>query len=148
MSGESSILVASVPLFPHKRVTDSGHDLQETLQALLDCIVSPEQENPVAKLERDLLGVDIAGFVPTPKDLIAEMIRLAQIEDHHIVLDPSAEKGDILEEVAEVVGQEQVHSIEIDYRLRAILKNKGFELVGIDFLEWQAETPYERILLN
>lgn len=129
------------------RIFNKG-DLQETLQALLDCIVSPEHENPVAKLERDLIGVDIAGFVPTPKDLIAEMIRLAQIEDHHLVLDPSAGKGDILEEVAKIVGQKQVHGIEIDYRLRAILENKGFELVGIDFLEWQAETPYERILLN
>ena len=60
------------------------------------------------------------------------------------VLEPSAGKGDIAEGLKDAGAD--VTTIEINYTLQNILKEKGFEVSENDFLEH--EKTYDRIVMN
>lgn len=105
--------------------------------------------DPLKLKERALVGCDIPGFFPTPKTLIARMLELAEIQPGMHVLEPSAGKGDIADELA--AAGAVVDCIECHYSLREILTLKGFTLVGSDFmdpaLDERRET-YDLVCLN
>jgi phospholipid N-methyltransferase len=72
----------------------------------------------VKELERELIGAKIPGFFPTPLPLIKEMLRLANIKEGDVVLEPSAGKGDICDAV-------------LDYAEENDLKNK-IEIIAVE----------------
>lgn len=89
--------------------------------------------DPIKLKERALAGCDIPGFFPTPKTLIARMLDLAEIKPDMHVLEPSAGKGDIADELVEAGAI--VDCVESYYSLREILTLKGFTLIGSDFMD-------------
>ena len=104
------------------------------------------KEREIKKIEDGIRGVKIPGFFPTPKNLIEEMINLGNINDSHEVLEPSAGKGDMVD-VLKANGINNIDCIEIASSLKDILKLKGCNLVGSDFLEFN-DKKYDRIIMN
>lgn len=109
---------------------------------------SPEQmrRERIAELERQLLGVKIPGFFPTPRPLAERVCRLADIRPEHSVLEPSAGKGDL----ADVVGEyspEQLELVEINGTLCDVLRAKGYEPHHTDFLALDG-AGFDRVVMN
>jgi predicted RNA methylase len=73
------------------------------------------------------------------------MLSLADVRAGHTVLEPSAGCGNIGDALLPLVGA-GLDVIEINYSLQEILKLKGHNLVGSDFLECQRR--YDRICMN
>ena len=131
-----------------------GLDSPEKLQIARDLLnnlklqLSEEEikKREIKKIENNIRGVKIPGFFPTPKNLIEEMIELGDIRDCHEVLEPSAGKGDMVD-VLKANGINNIDCIEIVHSLKEILKLKGCNLVGSDFLEFN-DKKYDRIIMN
>lgn len=91
---------------------------------------------------------------PTPANVIAEMID--GIEQTNLlswaILDPSAGDGAILDYLAAFNrwGRKSgnLYAIEIDPDLRAILNDKGYNVVDTDFLEYHDGRRFDLILIN
>lgn len=84
------------------------------LQQLLEDDRTPEEQardadraaaEKVKRMEDDLRFTDIPGFFPTPPAVIERMLEAAEIEPGHLVLEPSAGKGDLADAAAAIVGQ-------------------------------------------
>lgn len=114
-------------------------------------------------------------FFPTPPEVIDLMIepltresyssreqRIAGIPDRkslrgtYRILDPSAGRGDILSHLKskyDVKSQyrgysHKYYAIEIEPELRAILKEKGFNPIAFDFLQFQPDQLFDLIVMN
>jgi hypothetical protein len=124
-------------------------DLPILIKALKEycyyCSDAPK-EDPIKKLERQLLGCKIPGYFPTPKIVVERMLQLANIEPSMTVIEGSAGKGSIADLIKEYYPDCSLSAIEINYTLRDILKAKGYNLVGNDFLE-HTQT-YDRAIQN
>ncbi|WP_257588157.1 methyltransferase domain-containing protein [Leptospira sp. id769339] len=105
-----------------------------------------EKKSKIKKLERDLIGRNIPGFFPTPQSLGENLLEQADIEPGMSVLEPSAGKGDLADQIQEKTGLEP-DTIEMNSSLREILTEKNHKLVGWDFLEFKDKT-YDRIIMN
>ena len=88
-------------------------------------------------------------FYPTPAGLVEKMIGLVDWDRVQFALEPSAGKGDIAEGIKRHVRQPiQLDCAEIDPDLRAVLRQRGYNVVANDFLEWDAQTRYDLIVMN
>ena len=85
-------------------------------------------------------------WFPSSPQLIKIMLEEAQITPGLYGLEPTAGDGVLAE--AMVQAGAIVDVIEIDLLLRQILFQKGFNLVGSDFLTSQPQRQYNRILMN
>lgn len=133
----------------NRRVKLAGPDpaaRQEALKAFLDVRAGKVAPSPAAIAERDLIGMKLPGFFPTPESLAKRMAELADIQKGQTVLEPSAGTGR-LADAAKALGA-QVDTVEMQSRLRDILSKKGHNLVASDFTEIPAEPRYDRILMN
>jgi predicted RNA methylase len=102
--------------------------------------------NRAKELERQLVGCKIPGFFPTPKSAVNRVVELACIENGMDILEPEAGSGNIAERIRLACPGANLSVIEINSTLRDILKEKGFNLVGQDFLDHRGE--YDRIIMN
>jgi hypothetical protein len=90
-------------------------------------------------------------FYPTPRPVAAAM--LATISpDARNILEPSAGKGDLAEVLRGTTAWGQfprkVDCIESDPELVPILKDKGFPVVGFDWLTYPGVSYYDAIVMN
>lgn len=112
---------------------------------------------------------------PTPKEVIdlmlepyvykpsAEMLerrpewsREKQLDGRYRILDPSAGTGSILSHIQKEYDKQGAYgrwsntyfAIEIEPDLRAILKEKGFNPIGFDFLEFQPDQYFDLVVMN
>lgn len=143
----------------YKRLERMGITNRPTLRAAMlefmtvsDGAYREAQGDRLQGLERDLQRT-IAGnrnafndFFPTPDAVAEEVVGQAEIEPGMRVLEPSAGNG-MLADAARNAGAE-VDVVEQAGQLRAILAEKGFALVGDDFLEYRPSVPYDRIVMN
>lgn len=124
-------------------------DLATLIEALKEychyCSDIPK-EDPVKRLERDLVGCKIPGYFPTPKVVVERMLQLAHIEPGMTILEPSSGKGNIVDLIKLYHPTCSLSVIEINHTLRQILKAKGYNLVGTDFLEHKER--YSLVLMN
>ncbi len=144
----------------HKRLRRMGITNKPTLRtALLEYMqirdgATGNQATPnrLQALERDLQRTMVGNrrafndFFPTPEAVAEEVIGQAEIEPGMRVLEPSAGNG-MLADAAKAAGAE-VNVVEMGGQLREILSEKGYNLVGDDFLEYQAGEQYDRIVMN
>lgn len=99
-----------------------------------------------------LRNAKIPGFFPTPKKVIQTMLDLIQeitgktIGKSDRVLEPSAGKGDIAEELRKMTDRLDV--CELNYTLSDILKEEGYNIAGSDFLEYNPGPIYDFIIMN
>lgn len=94
------------------------------------------EKRKMQEIEYSLLGCDIPGFFPTPKNVIERMVELADIKTKNpLILEPSAGKGDILDYVKERIQPAGFLAYEINSQLVEILKSKGYYSYAYDFLD-------------
>ena len=95
-------------------------------------------------------------FYPTPRNLVLRMINDVDLRAISNCLEPSAGKGNIAEVVA---GQMDIYNskkdskktidcIEIEPVLQSILMERGYRVVGDDFLKYKTYKHYDLILAN
>lgn len=96
-------------------------------------------------------------FYPTPKNIIDKMLCDLDFTMIKSILEPSAGKGDIVEELKK---KEKIRSyeynkyqfdidcIEVDQNLQYILKGKNFRVVYNDFLTYSTMKEYNLIIMN
>lgn len=87
-------------------------------------------------------------YFPTPRYIAARMAEwAAPLEPGMRVLEPSAGQGAIAELVREACPDCVIDVVEIEDANRRVLKEKGFKVVGKDFLKFRKK-GYDRILMN
>lgn len=68
---------------------------------------------------------------------------------NNLVLEPSAGQGAIADMIRAYIPISRIHVIEVEPSNRAVLKEKGYKLVGKDFMKYRKKKPlYDRILMN
>jgi hypothetical protein len=85
-------------------------------------------------------------YYPTPKTVAEKAIEMAEIQDHHQCLEPSAGQGSL----AQLMPKENTECIELSELNAEVLRTKGFKVEQTDFLEWADKTSlrFSRICLN
>jgi predicted RNA methylase len=129
---------------------NSDEDMRAALAEYIQHRGGLKRENPITKMERDLVGkrpgID---FFPTPPTLAKRMVELAGITPGMHVLEPSAGKGDIADALKEAGAK--VDALEISSMLRPILEAKGHHLAGSDFMAFGVSDPaqrYDAVVMN
>jgi hypothetical protein len=109
-----------------------------------------ERKLKIEKLENALRFAGIAGFFPTPRPIIEQMLDLAWTpeRDRMTVLEPSAGKGDMLEAIRDHWPHAKARGVEANRALYDILALKGFDVVNADFMEWVTAERFDRIIMN
>jgi hypothetical protein len=121
--------------------------LRTVLREYLGCRAEPLKANPIKAAERSLIGKSIPGYFPTPPTLAEMVIDAADILPGMSVLEPSAGKGSLADEVTEAVEGVTVQCIEINPDLREILTMKGYTLIHHDFTTYEGQAV-DRIVMN
>lgn len=88
------------------------------------------------------------GFFPTPPDLVDRLMELAEVEPHHLVLEPSAGHGAIADALLEVVDPERLVLVELLPDNCAVLRRLGFVSIEGDFLATHLEPLFDRVVMN
>lgn len=104
------------------------------------------------------IGQELSEFYPTPPSLAKKM--LSKVKEQRVVrklrvLEPSAGKGDLIEEAAgrmERYGDGRIQSsffaIEINEDLQAVLRCKNIPVIDSDFLSFSGPDKFDLILMN
>lgn len=93
-------------------------------------------------------------FYPSPGHLASKMAYIFNDIETGYVLDPEAGKGDLLDAVAKRFQHNgsyrapKLYAVEIEPDLRAILYEKGYPIVGEDFLAYWPVIQFTHILMN
>ncbi|MED3562285.1 DNA N-6-adenine-methyltransferase [Bacillus xiapuensis] len=100
---------------------------------------------------------DNQDFYPTPVTLIRKMLSFIDFRTIRTVLEPSAGRGDIVEQIEKQFKNTQyyrhekrydIDSIELDNNLRHILQGKNYRVVHDDFLNYNTYKRYDLIVMN
>lgn len=125
----------------------SDEDLRAALLEFLDRKQSKAKEDPIKRMERELVGKNPGiDFFPTPPALADRVVREAGIKEGMSVLEPSAGKGDLLDAVRRAQPDAKIEAVELSGTLRELLDAKGYDLVGSDFEKHDGR--YDRIVMN
>lgn len=123
-------------------------ELKAALREYVKFRTGKDKADPIKEAERKLIGTNIDQFFPTPKKLVDRMIEDADIKPGMRVLEPSAGKGNIADEIKAKVGDKaDLTVVEHHSTLVDILKLKGYEPRHEDFLEIKDE-KFDRIVMN
>lgn len=134
---------------------DNGSALRSALielDSINSNLKAPSQKTTVEKMERDLKRKirlnrnAFNDFFPTPQTISQDIVELANVEKGMKVLEPSAGNGELAQAITNAGGDLDV--VELAGDLRAILEEKGFNLVGDDFLKYKSGPDYDRIVMN
>lgn len=88
-------------------------------------------------------------FYPTPHSLAIKAFSKFQNKEFDAILEPSAGNGDLLSVFSEHVGRKtETHVVEIDMEKHPLLREKGYTVVGMDFLEFEGNSLYSHIIMN
>lgn len=104
--------------------------------------------DPIKAKERSMIGRQNDGldFFPTPKAVVEKMVDMAQIQPNQKVLEPSAGWGHIADTIKEQ--GLNVDTVELSPSRRELLELKGHNVVGEDFLKFNPNEKYDRIIMN
>ncbi|SHO54436.1 DNA primase TraC [Vibrio quintilis] len=125
--------------------------LREAIREMDSVNPKVKKESKLQSLERELKKKIIGNrnaftdFFPTPESRAEHIADLADIQKGMKVLEPSAGNG-ILADAAKAKGA-KVDTVEIAGDLRSILKEKGHNVVGDDFIAFNGK-DYDRIIMN
>jgi phospholipid N-methyltransferase len=123
-------------------------ELRCALRELLPLLAEPTCDASAAIAERELAGQRLPGFFPTPAPVIRQMLALADMHDHHRVLEPSVGKGDIADAIRRKHPAVFLTVVEINRTLAELLTAKGYDPVFGDFLQFGSGEYYDRILMT
>ncbi|WPJ21802.1 DdrB-like ParB superfamily domain [Pseudoalteromonas phage vB_Pun_Y3] len=144
----------------YKRLERMGVSNEPTLRTALveymdlrdQTAASRPAKSKLSQMEQDLQRTVLSNrnafndFFPTPETIATDIADMADIEQGMRVLEPSAGNG-LLADAARAQGA-SVDVVEMGGQLRDILQEKGYNLIGSDFLEVEASQEYDRIIMN
>lgn len=88
-------------------------------------------------------------FFETPPEVANLLVAHLNPQSKDLVLQPSAGHGAIADVVTAMFSDCKLHLIEIEPANRQILREKGYKLIGKDFLKYRKKKPiYDRIVMN
>jgi phospholipid N-methyltransferase len=137
-----------------KRLERMGIETTEELKAYLREYLKYRTKKPevdskqqaIKDRERELIGTKIPGYFPTPKVIVEQMLDNADIQEGEKILEPSAGKGNIADMIREQNPDNTLDVVEWNNTLAGLLKDKGHNVVGSDFLKHTGE--YDKIIMN
>jgi len=85
-------------------------------------------------------------FYPTPEAVATQVIELADIDENHTCLEPSAGVGGL----ADYLPKPRTRCIELSDLHCKVLEAKGFDVTQADFLTWACSTTdrFDRVVMN
>lgn len=89
---------------------------------------------------------DDFGYFPTPAAVVEQLLEWADLEPGMMVLEPSAGRGNIADAL-KAAGC-AVKICEIQQANRAVLEQKGYEVIADDFLSVPGRPRFDRIVMN
>lgn len=87
-------------------------------------------------------------YYPTPEHIARDAVAMAEINDGDFVREPSAGQGAIAERIREAHPLAILQCVEISKLHCEILKQKGFEVVNADFLQFNPERKCDKLVMN
>jgi phospholipid N-methyltransferase len=134
----------------HGMGLETAPELRAALREYVGLRAAGRARDRVKELERALAGNPSVGidFFPTPAPLAQRMADALELQPGMTVLEPSAGKGNLADAVRAAEPGAQIDAIEMSSTLREILKEKGYPLVGSDFMEFKPDELYDRIIMN
>lgn len=89
-------------------------------------------------------------FYPTPDNIIFKMLNKVDKTKVFSILEPSAGKGNIIDNILNFHSMKNVSidCIEKDVELQSFLKGKGYRVVFDDFLNFQTRKKYDLVIMN
>jgi 16S rRNA G1207 methylase RsmC len=84
---------------------------------------------------------------PTPPDLATRVVKLADIEPHHRILEPSAGTGNLIRALYQA-GANHITAVEIDTSMCEYLRGFVESVHCADFLAWSTNLKFDRIVMN
>lgn len=81
-------------------------------------------------------------FFPTPPELAAKLVEMANVSEHDICLEPSAGRGNIAKYLP------NCDCIELNEANRKYLTENGFNVVHDDFMTFEPDKDYDVIVMN
>jgi hypothetical protein len=146
---------------------DRGHEIAQKLGAvgihsasaalaaveLLEGLGNPTARQPdpigerVDALRRKAIYQKVPDFYPTPGEIVARMLQLANVQPHHRCLDPEGGAGDLCVALRDL-GVENIDCFELNAGLAEALTLLDFVPLGRDFLTATPRPIYDRILMN
>lgn len=105
-----------------------------------------ERQRAIKAQERNLANSKIEGFFPTPKAIVEKMLDEADIKPGETLLEPSAGKGNIADEIKAKHPDNALDVVEWNSSLNQLLSEKGHNVVGNDFLKLSGN--YDKIVMN
>lgn len=125
----------------------NADELKAALLEYLQFREGERAEDPIKKAERAIIGQKVGiDFFPTPAGESQRMVQMAGIKAGDRVLEPSAGNGNIADAAA--AAGAKVDVLEISSQLREILKAKGYNIAGHDFMEFEPAEKYDAVLMN
>ncbi len=97
-------------------------------------------------LERDLVGLRLPGFYPTPPTLAATLAELADLHPGLRVLEPQAGTGSLADALVAREPRVQLQVCERSATLREILTVKGYDVIGDDSAALRGR--WDRVVMN
>ena len=93
------------------------------------------------------MNPDDLDFVATPRSTARFLARIAGLQSHHVVLEPSAGEGHLADLLAPEC--DEVVCIEIDEQRAQKLREKGYETYQDDFLEFAQRSVrrFDRVVM-
>lgn len=88
------------------------------------------------------------GFFPTPPPLVDRLMELADVEPHHVVLEPSAGHGAICDALLDVIDPEQLRCVELLPENCNVLRRLGFLPIEGDFMTVDLPARFDRVVMN
>lgn len=120
----------------YKMILNSLHD-QNTMS---------KQEQQIKQAEREAKMQQKGDIQFTPPEIAEQLVNLARIDEHSKVLEPSAGIGSIADIIRKIT--KNIDVCEYNYSFSNLLKLKGYNVVGNDFLEYNSEPVYDAIIMN
>ena len=85
-------------------------------------------------------------YFPTPKDVVRQLIELAELNSSDYVLEPSAGEGAIANELKVITNN--VHVIELNPKMYAVLEPIFQMSMNKDFLQVEPKELYDKVVMN
>ncbi len=108
--------------------------------------------NPAEMIEEAILTGEVTDakkefqFFETPKNIVATMIELANLQPEDKVLEPSAGRGAILDEIVKFTPF--VNAVELNPDNYKVLISKYSEVLLGDFLGFESNGVYDKVIMN
>jgi protein-L-isoaspartate O-methyltransferase len=100
-------------------------------------------------LKAGVKAVSAPQLFPTPPDLAARVVELADLHEGHTILEPSAGTGNLVRAVRAVAPEAKIEAVEINHSLAEGLGRWATSVRCADFLALNGELgTFDRILMN